>query len=145
MLTATVTAVSGAAVPRDGDNLAEGLGRHFRHHNHRPTAFEERILERRLGDRGELIGLFDDDQVVDPAEHADDGVLPPVLLAPGGARAVIGGGGRPGMEGRVEVGGIRFPTSQVLRHFSGRKPPSAGTRTGHFPSLNRSAPGSADP
>ena len=79
----------GAAVPGDRDRLAERRRHRFRHHHHRAAALEQRVLERRLGDRGELFRLFDDDQVVDPAAHPDDRVLPSVLLAPGGARAVI--------------------------------------------------------
>ena len=75
----------GAVVPGDDDVLAEGLERRRRRHQHRAAALEQRILERRLGERGELGRALDDDEVVDPPEHADHGILAPGLLAPFGA------------------------------------------------------------
>src|SRR5262249_15423848 len=52
---------------------------------------EEGILERRLGQRGELRRLLDDDEVEDAAERADDGILPALLLAPLGGGAALAG------------------------------------------------------
>src|SRR5260370_13075613 len=79
----------GAAVPRDRDDLAQGRQTAVWHHQHPAAALDQGIFEGGLGNRGELFGLLDHDQIEDPADHPDDCVLPPVLLAPGGARTIV--------------------------------------------------------
>jgi len=65
----------GAAVPRDRDDLAQGRQAALWHHHHWAAALEQRVFEGGLGDRGELFRLLDEDQIVNPAAHPDDGVL----------------------------------------------------------------------
>src|SRR5260221_7578584 len=82
-----------AAVPRHDDGAADRVAVAERRHQHRPTAFEQRVLERRLGEGGELRRLLDHDEVEDAAKGADNGILPPLLLAPFGGRPDFAGAG----------------------------------------------------
>src|SRR6185312_2951864 len=69
-------------VPGNDDGPADRRGAARRNHQDGPAALEKRVLERRLGQRGKLRRLLDDDEVEDTPEGPDPGVLPPLLLAP---------------------------------------------------------------
>ena len=81
----------GAAVPGYRNDFTHGRGAVLRHHQYRPPALEQRVFERRLGNRSELFRLLDQDQVEHPADQPDDGVLAAVLFAPRCARPVMPG------------------------------------------------------
>src|SRR6185437_15524516 len=58
----------GAAVPGDQDTLADAGMRVGRRHQHGTAALEQSILERRLGERGELRRPLHDDEIENAAE-----------------------------------------------------------------------------
>src|SRR5260370_11521751 len=71
-----------AAVPRDRDDPPQGRQTALWPHHHRAAALDQGIFEGGLGNRRDLFGLLDHDQIQHPADQPLDFLLPPAPLPP---------------------------------------------------------------